>query len=235
MGTQGKAADQGKIANLVVVGIVCLAAGLGIGYYFGKTLGSSSLPVATSSPAESQTAAPIMDPAKFMAEESSLKSMIKANPKDVNTLVQLGNLYYDNNKFQEAVDAYGRALEVDPQNVNARTDRGSCYWSLGQADAAIAEFEKSLSINPSHAQTLYNMGIVYLHGKNDMQGARKYWERLLATNPDYPQRARIQQMISSMTPTAAPAAEPAPAPAAPKDTSKSGTSKMEELFNKMKK
>jgi tetratricopeptide (TPR) repeat protein len=232
MGTPGNSSDQGKTANLVVVGVICLAVGLGIGYYFGKTLGSASMPVAAANPAEPPPGAPVMDPAKFMADEASFKAMLKSNPGDVNTLVQLGNLYYDNNKFQEAVDTYGKALEIDPKNVNARTDRGSCYWSLGQADAAIGEFEKSLNVNPTHAQTLYNMGIVYLHGKNDMAGARKCWEKLLATNPDYPQRARIQQMLSSMS---APATPAAPNAEASKDQPKPGASKMEDLFNKMKK
>jgi len=104
----------------------------------------------------------------------------------LNALIPLGNLYYDNGKFAEAVQYYGKALATDPNNVNVRTDLGTCYWNLGQADAAIGEFQKSLGVNPSHAQTLYNLGIVYLHGKNDAVEARKAWERLLATNPDYP-------------------------------------------------
>ena len=186
------------------------------------------MPIAASSQAEPQTAAPVMDPAKFLADEASFKQMLASNPKDASTIVRLGNLYYDNSKFQEAIDTYGKALEIDPNNVNARTDRGSCYWSLGQADAAIAEFQKSLGVNPTHAQTLYNMGIVYLHGKNDIAEARKYWEKLLATNPDYSQSTRIRQMLNSLGP-------PTPTAEAPVNQPKSGASKMEDLFNKMKK
>ncbi len=104
--------------------------------------------------------------------------------------------------------------------MNVRTDRGTSYWNTGQADAAIAEFNRSLQINPSHAQTLYNLGIVYLNGKKDPASARKAWETLLATNPDYPDRAKLQQQIAQLT-------EPAPVPASSEG--------VEQLLDRLKK
>jgi tetratricopeptide (TPR) repeat protein len=219
--------------NIVFVGIICLAVGLGAGYYFGKKSGSAELPVVTSS-SPAQTQAPPMDPAVFLATEATLKTALSSNPNDVKALVDLGNLYYDNSKFQQAIDSYGKALEIQPNDVAVRTDRGSCFWSLGQADPAIAEFQKSIQLNPTHPQTLYNLGIVYLHGKNDMAEARRAWEKLLATNPDYPQRARIQQMLVSMGGSAASPEAPA-AGSAPTGQGKSGASTMDDLFKRMKK
>jgi len=237
MGKQNKSAvapaGKDSAVNLMFVGVICLAVGLGIGYYFGKTAGSSDLPAVTAGqPPSSQ--APIMDPATFLQNEASFKSIINSNPRDVNALIQLGNLYYDNNKYSDAVQWYGKALEIDPNNISVRTDRGTCYWSMGQADAAIAEFQKSLLVNPTHPQTLFNLGIVYLHGKNDMGEARKAWEKLLAANPDYPDRARLQQMLASL---GAPAAGPATTTttASPAEQKKPGTSNMDDLFNRMKK
>jgi tetratricopeptide (TPR) repeat protein len=219
--------------SLIFVGIICLAVGLAIGYYFGKNAGAPATPIAGAG--QTQTApTPVMDPAVFQQNEASFKSMLTANPKDQNAMMQLGNLYYDNGRFNEAIEWYGKYLEIDPGNVGVRTDRGTCYWSLGQADAAIAEFQKSLQVNPSHPQTLYNLGIVYLHGKNDMGQARQAWEKLLATNPNYPERARLQTMLASLTP---PAEQPAAAPAStgPTGQTKSGSSNMEDLFKRMKK
>jgi tetratricopeptide (TPR) repeat protein len=219
--------------NIVLVGIICLAVGLGVGYYFGKKSGAAELPVATSS-APTQAQAPPMDPAVFLATEATLKTSLNSNPNDVKALVDLGNLYYDNNKFQQAIDYYGKALDIQPNDVSVRTDRGSCFWSLGQADPAIAEFQKSLQLNPTHPQTLYNLGIVYLHGKNDMAEARKAWEKLLATNPDYPQRARIQQMLGSMGGTT-PSPEAPAAGSSPMGQGKPPAANMDDLFKRMKK
>jgi hypothetical protein len=79
------------------------------------------------------------------------------------------------------------------------------------------------------------MGIVYLHGKNDIAEAKKYWEKLLETNPDYPQRARIQEMLTSMSSMPTAPAAPTPKAAEQKQPAQPGASKIEDLFNKMKK
>jgi tetratricopeptide (TPR) repeat protein len=135
--------------------------------------------------------------------------MIQSNPRDVNALTQLGNLYYDHGQFRDAAEWYGKALEINPNNADVRTDRGTSYWNLGQADAAIAEFQKALEADPSHAQTLYNLGVVYLNGKNNPAEAKKVWERLLASNPNYPDRAKLQQQIAALS--APPAGAPSSA------------------------
>lgn len=220
---------RNSAANIVFACIICLAVGVGVGYYSGKSVGSSSMPAAA--PISPQTQAPIMDPATFLQDEASLKSILRSDPKDLNALIRLGNLYYDNSKYREAIEYYGNALEIDPNNVDVRTDRGSCYWSLGQADAAIGEFQKSLQVNPSHGQTLYNLGIVYLHGKNDVEGARKAWQKLLATNPEFPERSRIQEMLTSLASTDANSATDSE----PTGQSKPGSSSMQDLFRRMKK
>lgn len=200
--------------SVVLVGAICLGIGLLTGYYFGR---QSAQTVATG-PAQQGTAS-------FAEDEARLRGILMENPKDVDALIQIGNLSYDNRKFQDAVDWYGRALAIDPTNVSVRTDRGTCYWNLGQADAAIAEFRKSLEVNPSHAQTLYNLGVVLLNGKNDAQEARKAWETLLATNPNYPERAKIQEQLATLPGGPAPAATGQP---------KSASPSMEELLQRMK-
>ncbi len=199
-------------AKVVLIGAVCLGIGLLAGYYFGK----QSAQPAASVQAQQGTAS-------FTEEDARLRGILMTNPGDLDALIQLGNLCYDNRKFQDAVDWYGRALAIDPKNVNVRTDRGTSYWNLGQADAAIAEFRKSLEVNASHAQTLYNLGVVLLNGKNDVQEARKAWETLLATNPNYPDRAKLQQQLASLSGAASTPAE-----------SNSASPNMEELLQRMK-
>lgn len=200
-------------ASGVLIGAACLGIGLLTGYYFGK----QSAQPATTTPAPQS--------APFTEDEARLRGALITNPNDLDALIQLGDLYYDNHKFQDAVDWYGRALAIDPKNVNVRTDRGTSYWNLGQADAAIAEFRKSLEVNPSHAQTLFNLGVVLLNGKNDAQEARKAWETLLATNPNYPERAKVQEQLAAL-----PGGSTPPAPG----QSKPASPGMEELLQRMK-
>ncbi|MEK7243190.1 MAG: tetratricopeptide repeat protein, partial [Thermodesulfobacteriota bacterium] len=149
-----------------------------------------------------------------------LRALLMANPKNLNALIQLGDLYYDQGQHLQAVEWYGKALDIDPRNPNVRTDRGTSYWNLNRPDEAIAEFQKSLQVDPGHAQTLYNLGLVYLQGKNNIAEAKKAWQKLLAVNPNYPNRTDIERQLASMA-----APPPAGVPAAQKNTASPGRKK----------
>ena len=120
---------------------------------------------------------------------------LKANPKDSDTLAQLGNLYYDGQAYPQAIDYYTKYLEINPKNPDVITDLGTAYWYSGNPDKAIEEFEKSLAIRPNHPGTLFNLGIVRWQGKKDPKGAIVAWEQLLKTNPDYVQKDQVQMLI----------------------------------------
>jgi len=124
-----------------------------------------------------------------------LLAKLQANPKDADTLIQLGNLYYDGKAYTQAIEYYNKALEVNPKNPDVITDLGTAYWYTGNPDKAINEFQKSLAIRPNNANTLFNLGIVKWQGKKDPVGAVVAWEQLLKNNPDYPQKDQVQMLI----------------------------------------
>jgi cytochrome c-type biogenesis protein CcmH/NrfG len=210
--------------GVIIACACCLGVGLAIGYFYGKESGGAA---AAGNPVQAQ--APATGESSLIQHEMALKSILASNPKDLNTLIQLGNVYYDGGRFGEAVEAYGRALDIDPKNADVRTDRGTCYWNMGQADAALAEFGKALETEPTKAQTLYNMGVVYLNGKKDPAKARAVWEKLLATSPDYPDRAKVQEQIAALgAASTAPATSPAPG-------ANAQSPGVEDLLNRLKK
>src|SRR6516162_28779 len=124
-----------------------------------------------------------------------LLTKLQSNPKDFDTLTQLGNLYYDGQAYPQAIEYYNKSLETNPKNPDVITDLGTAYWYTGNPDKAIDAFQKSLAIRPNHAGTLFNLGIVKWQGKKDPNGAVVAWELLLKTNPDYPQKDQVQTMI----------------------------------------
>jgi hypothetical protein len=120
---------------------------------------------------------------------------LKRNPKDTDTLAKLGNLYYDSQLYAKAIAYYGQALKITPSNPDIRTDMGTAMFYMGDSDKALAEFEKSLSYRPNHPNTLFNAGIVKWQGKKDVQGAIAAWEQLLKTNPNYPERQKVEELL----------------------------------------
>lgn len=97
----------------------------------------------------------------FKVKEEEYKRIIAEDPKNYEALVGLGNLYFDNKQYQEAVDYYRKALKINPNEPNVRTDMAICYFYLGLNDLAASELEKVISQYPDHAKAHYNLGIVY--------------------------------------------------------------------------
>ncbi len=157
----------------------------------GNTLGAGQLP-GIGTMAQPQ-AAPSPEVIAKAAEPFLVQ--LKTNPNDFDTLAKLGNLYYDSQAYPQAIQYYEKALSVQPDNADVRTDLGTSYWYTGNADKAIANFEKALAVRPNHPGTLFNLGIVRWQGKKDPKGAIVAWERLLQTNPDYPQKDQVQMLI----------------------------------------
>jgi tetratricopeptide (TPR) repeat protein len=92
----------------------------------------------------------------YKEEQTYLK--LEVNSKDINSLVGLGNLYFDYQQFQLAANMYEKALKIDSGNTFVRTDLGVAYFNLGLTDVAVREFNKVLKANPKHVTARYNLG-----------------------------------------------------------------------------
>ncbi|HMK66794.1 MAG TPA: tetratricopeptide repeat protein, partial [Thermodesulfobacteriota bacterium] len=106
------------------------------------------------------------------------------NPSDIDSWTKLGDLYFDSNNYDKAINAYNKSLKLKPDNPDVLTDLGVMYQRMGNPDSAIKSFDKAIEINPRHETSRFNKGIVLLHDLNDREAALKAWEELLKINPD---------------------------------------------------
>jgi cytochrome c-type biogenesis protein CcmH/NrfG len=178
----------------------CLLLGVALGYLFRGSASPAATQVAVSTTTQGsgfqkQQADPNAQAALAQAAAPLLEAVNK-DPNDFDSLVKLGNLYYDGQQFPSAIQYYERALVIHPDNPDVRTDMGTAYWYTGNAEKALAAMEKSLKYRPGHPQTLFNLGWVRWQGKQDPKGAIEAWQQLLKANPDYPQRQQVEQYIA---------------------------------------
>lgn len=183
--------------------VICLLLGVASGWLIrGSQSATASPAAAASAPASggmsTATGQPTAEQLRQMADTQAapLIAKLKADPKNSELLVGVANSYYDAQQYPVAVDYYGRALEIKPSDADVRTDMATAYWYMGDTDRAIAEFNKSLSYEPNKANTLFNLGLVKWRGKMDVSGAVADWEKLLATNPTYEGKDKVEQLIA---------------------------------------
>ena len=183
----------------VVLGIAGVFFGVLVGWIIGSQQGGRVSPVApaavpSSAGAQGAQAPPPLDESRA----SALKSTAQQNPADTATRVQLANMYFDAERFQEAADWYQQALKINPKDVNASTDLGIAYYYMNQPDRALAQFDHSLSVDPNHAKTLLNVGIVRAFGKQDLDGATQAWEKVLKVAPDSEEARAAKQALDGV-------------------------------------
>jgi cytochrome c-type biogenesis protein CcmH/NrfG len=132
---------------------------------------------------------------KNPAEIQQLETLAKANPKNVNAWIALGNAQMDAQRFAEAVIAYQRALDLDPKNVDVRVDMGTCYRGVGQPERAIEEYKKASQIDPRHPMARMNAGVVYAFDLGRNEEAIKSFEKYLELAPNAPNADQIRQEV----------------------------------------
>jgi cytochrome c-type biogenesis protein CcmH/NrfG len=144
--------------------------------------------------ASAEPAAPPVD----MARVKELTEKIKQSPRDFDSIVELGNLNFDQKNYDDSIKLYKEALAIRPDALNVRTDMGTAMFYLNRYDDAIATFQEVLKTQPNDAQALFNLGVAMLHGKNDPKRALEYWEKLVETNPNHPQTAFVREQIKKL-------------------------------------
>ena len=120
-------------------------------------------------------------------------------PANVQSRVQLGNMYFDAERYQDAISWYDEALKLNPKDVNVSTDLGVCYYYTNQPDRAIRQIEESLRIDPRHTKTLLNLGIVKAFGKQDISPARPpRGKRSSRSHPNSPEAQAAQRALENL-------------------------------------
>jgi tetratricopeptide (TPR) repeat protein len=73
--------------------------------------------------------------------------------------------YLNNNKKDEALKEFKKALAFDPQNVTAHTYIGNIYLSQGKTNDAIKEFKSVVQNDTTSVTARNNLGNAYLQAK----------------------------------------------------------------------
>ena len=109
----------------------------------------------------------------------------------------LGFLYMNLNRLDEALPLFIAATNLDPRLPIAWTNAGSIYLFNGQLDQAADVFESALEVDPNFIPAIGNLAQVYWQ-MNQPEQARSMLNRLLQLNPgDRRARSLLNQWQSN--------------------------------------
>jgi len=172
--------------------IVFAISGMCFGVILGWVIGTQQATPGAGVPAAPAVAAPVAAPQATGAPQTpvldegrvqALTTIITSDPTNAGAHVQLGNAYFDAERYPDAIKYYEQALAIDPKNVDASTDLGVSYYYSNRADEALEQFDHSLSLDPNHTKTLLNQGIVLAFGKQNLEAAAESWTKVVAIAP----------------------------------------------------
>jgi cytochrome c-type biogenesis protein CcmH/NrfG len=191
-------------AESLVFAVAGILFGLRVGWMLGSqharpvTVGAQPPGVSSSAPPP-EAAPAAQQPVRLDANRiQELRTLADRNPKDPAPRVQLGNMYFDAEQYNDAIGWYESALSLNPRDPNVSTDLGVAYYYTNQPDRAITQFEMSLSSDPKHTKTLLNLGIVKAFGKQDLAAAAKAWQQVVALAPDSPEGQAAKKALEGI-------------------------------------
>jgi tetratricopeptide (TPR) repeat protein len=116
--------------------------------------------------------------------ETQLRALAEAHPQLSGPQVNLGLVYWRQNKLEEAETAFKQALAINPLNNDAYVQYGYFLREQGRFNEAEAVYLKALEVWPHNLAAHRNLGILYDLYMGKFDAAMKHYEMVLRLSPE---------------------------------------------------
>jgi len=124
---------------------------------------------------------------KFVDNTEKLKiysESIRINPHDAEAHYNLGVVYIELGRFQEASEAFIQTVRIEPNNAMAYDNLGSSYIELGRYQDAIVAVKSAIQIDPDLVLAYFNLGRIY-HILEDYEKAIEQLKKTTFIEPNF--------------------------------------------------
>ena len=109
---------------------------------------------------------------------------IKQDPNSIPSIINLGNLFQEQERHEEAIIQYKKAIMINPNDEKIYNNLGLSYFKMHLYENSLEEYKKAIIINPRYEEAIFGLGNSY-----DMIGnpgeAMKELNRVIAINPNH--------------------------------------------------
>ncbi len=101
---------------------------------------------------------------------------------------------FDDDKVEEAIEEFRRAVVLEPDNSSYHCNLGAAYDEAGQMEDARREYERTLELNSNDITALLYLGYL-LNENEEPERAAGLWKRLIEVAPGTPEAEEAEQNL----------------------------------------
>ena len=109
---------------------------------------------------------------------------IKQDPNSIPSIINLGNLFQEQERHEEAIIQYKKAIMINPNDEKIYNNLGLSYFGMNLYENALEEYKKAINLNPKYEEAIFGLGNSYDKiGKPDE--AIKELSKVITMNPNH--------------------------------------------------
>lgn len=102
-------------------------------------------------------------------------------------------------RYEEAAQAFARAIELGADTADAYNELAICRLELGEYEESQKNLDKALSMEPENTKIISNLGVLALRQEH-FDEARRFFETVRVIEPDDPIADEYLEQISRLDP-----------------------------------
>jgi Flp pilus assembly protein TadD/chromosome segregation ATPase len=130
------------------------------------------------------TARKNVEEGKYRTAEKQYQTILAKDPKNLDSLSNLGVVYFRTGKIRAAESTLKKALAIAPNDDFVLTTLGIVHYRQSRFDEALKELRKAIEINPNSATAHNYLGITASQ-KGRQQEAEREMLQAIAKDPNY--------------------------------------------------
>jgi tetratricopeptide (TPR) repeat protein len=105
------------------------------------------------------------------------RQYLDAAPADSTAWCELGSVFFQQEHYQEAIEALKKSIALQPQNAECLIMLGTCYGKLNDMESAVEPLEAARAINKYDIRALSQLAAYYRmkHDSKKIYGVLKDW------------------------------------------------------------
>lgn len=116
---------------------------------------------------------------------------------DAEQFNQAGSHLYDQEKYEEAIVQFLKAVDLEPENALYNANLAVAYHDAGMPEQALERYKRAAMLDPRDTTCRLNMGHLYA-SMEDKDNARDCYKQVVALAPDSEDADEARQALSDL-------------------------------------